>query len=77
MAQVHIKTTCDVKDPRPYLKGQGHTCSFSVCTLTFKDFKIIWHKCLAYQDAVSGDRSKGHGHTCRLNVKMQPFVSGL
>ena len=38
----------------------------------YKDFKIIWHKCLAYQDVVSRESTtpylKGQGHTFSLVV---------
>ena len=42
-----IKTTCHMKEPHSYLKGQGHLqfqCLFAC--LGVNDFKLIWHKCL-------------------------------
>ena len=54
---------CPAKQPHTYLKGQGHTGSLNVKMQPFvsglefsyawKDFKIIWLKCLPYQDNVS------------------------
>ena len=70
-----------VIEPCPYLKGQGHTCSFSVCMLAFmswlkflyawKDFEIKWHKCLAYQDDVSRDRTMPLPQTSRSHLQFQ------
>ena len=56
----------------PYFKGQGRTCSFSVCMYpVLKDFKIIWHKCLDYQDNVSQERTTPLSQRSRTHLQFQ------
>ena len=38
---LHIMTTCCTKEPRPYLKGQGYTCSLNVNMQPFRVQDIV------------------------------------
>ena len=61
----HIKTTCHAIEQWPYLKGQGHTCYFSVCMLVFVSGLLYT------QDDVSWERTSALSQWSRSNFQFQ------
>ena len=78
---------CRAKEPPPISKGRDHTGSLNVKMQPFmsgllfsyawKDFKIIWHKCLPYRDNMSRDKTSPLSQRSRSHLLFQCLYAGF